>query len=278
MEKFILGLDASTSKVGFSIFSSSGELLFISSIPLESDCKTKIERLKDKADMVLQYFETQFKTNLLEYANLERVVIEESLPNSKQAETFVSLKWYNEYLRVYLPKVLKVKSIDAVTVYDSRCYGIPNLMGVPPTPTTAKKKGVAPQSKTPTLFGAFSKTVKDNKKYAILAYISHLYPKIKWDLNKNLNLSDSNLDMSDSVCAVLGYMKKHHLWENTPIQLTNEDVEKFVGDVLEYQKQLTLIDSQLKGQKEAKFASKKALLESCSLIERLHLDLSNVNI
>ena len=189
----VLGLDISTSTIGWALFDiQTGELLELTHIspkpkPKEED---KIKELLLKSDI--------FKTKLVQYTDLgiTKVIIEEPLLNSNNIYTIQTLLRFNSFLCKLIYDTLGIVP-EFISTYNSRKNAFPHLVQ-----QNQKGKFV--------LFGGYPKDC--DKKQIIWDLVAKREPQIQWQYTKNNTLKKENFDMSDAYCCVLGYMKQENIW------------------------------------------------------------------
>ena len=120
----VLGLDVSTSTIGWALFDMrTQELLELTHISPRPKPKTenKIEELLRKAEV--------FKTKLEEYKNLgiTKVIIEEPLLNSNNIYTVQTLLRFNSFVTKNIYDVLGVVP-EFISTYNSRKFAFPELV------------------------------------------------------------------------------------------------------------------------------------------------------
>lgn len=182
----ILGLDISTKCIGFSLFDiTASELLELThfSPKIKPEPEDKIELLLKKSDL--------FKQHLLKYQNvgITRVIIEEPILQSNNVNTVGVLLRYNTLILKNCYDVLGVMP-TFISTYNSRKYAFPDLVG-----KNDKGKHV--------LFGGYPKDI--DKKKLVWDRVNNLFPNLEWPYDKKGKLKKEAFDMSDSVCAVIGY-------------------------------------------------------------------------
>jgi hypothetical protein len=189
----ILGLDVSTSTIGWALFDiMSKELLELTHISPRPKPKTdnKIHELLSKAEI--------FRTKLLQYKDLgiTNVVIEEPLLNSNNVYTIGTLLRFNTLITKEIYDVLGIVP-EFISTYNSRKNAFPELVQ-----KNDKGKHV--------LFGGLPKNC--DKKQIIWDLVAKREPQIQWQYTKNNTLKKENFDQSDAYCCVLGYMKQEKVW------------------------------------------------------------------
>ena len=189
----VLGLDVSTSTIGWALFDMrTQELLELTHISPRPKPKTdnKIEELLRKAEV--------FKTKLEEYKNLgiTKVVIEEPLLNSNNIYTVQTLLRFNSFVTKNIYDVLGVVP-EFISTYNSRKSAFPQLLQL-----NDKGKMV--------LFGGLPKDI--DKKQIIWDLVAKREPQITWQYTRNNTLKKENYDMTDAYTCVLGHMKSVSIW------------------------------------------------------------------
>jgi hypothetical protein len=189
----ILGLDVSTSTIGWALFDiMSKELLELTHISPRPKPKTdnKIHELLSKAEI--------FRTKLLQYKDLgiTNVVIEEPLLNSNNVYTIGTLLRFNTLITKEIYDVLGIVP-EFISTYNSRKNAFPELVQ-----KNDKGKHV--------LFGGLPKNC--DKKQIIWDLVAKREPQIQWQYTKNNTLKKENFDQSDAYCCVLGYLKQEKVW------------------------------------------------------------------
>jgi len=190
----ILGLDVSTSTIGWALFDiMSKELLELTHISPKPKPKTenKIHELLSKAEI--------FRTKLLQYKDLgiTNVIIEEPLLNSNNVYTIGTLLRFNTLITKEIYDVLGIVP-EFISTYNSRKNAFPELVQ-----KNDKGKYV--------LFGGLPKDI--DKKQIIWDLVAKLEPQIQWQYTKNNTLKKENFDQTDAYCCVLGYMKQEQIWK-----------------------------------------------------------------
>ena len=189
----VLGLDVSTSTIGWALFDIESkdllELTHISPRPKISE-KNKMKELILKSEM--------FKVKLNEYRNLgiTKVIIEEPLLNSNNIHTVQTLMRYNTLISKDIYDILGIVP-EYISTYNSRKSAFPFLVK-----DNGKGKHV--------LFGGLPKDC--DKKQIIWDLVAKKEPQITWTYTKNNTLKKENFDMSDAYCCVLGFMKQENIW------------------------------------------------------------------
>lgn len=207
---YILGLDVSTKTIGISLFKDLGnrgelKLLHHVSPIIKPKPTDKLQELFEKSRL----FESEF---LNKYANIgiKRVIIEEPLLRSNNVNTVATLLRFNGMISRAVYEIMGIVP-EFISSYDARKFAFPELMeirkfnkkGEPYTEKEISKKN-------PVLFGGYSWDI--DKKVIVWEKIAELEPQITWLYTKNKTLKKENFDMTDSYCAVTGYMNKIGKW------------------------------------------------------------------
>jgi len=209
-KNYLLGLDVSTKTIGIALFEDLGDkgqlkLLHHVSPKIKPAPKDKIQELCDKAKI----FETEF---LNKYADIgiTDVIIEEPLLRSNNVYTVATLLRFNGMICRSVYETLGVAP-QFISSYDARAFGFPELMAK----RTHKKDGVAftdkqIEKKKAVLFGGLPYDI--DKKDVIWNKVADVEPLIKWLYTPKMILKKENYDMTDSYCAVIGYMNQVGRW------------------------------------------------------------------
>ena len=189
----VLGLDVSTSTIGWALFDlDSKELLELTHISPRPKPKeeNKIKELILKSEI--------FKIKLKDYSsfNITKVIIEEPLLNSNNVYTVQTLLRFNTLISKEIYDTLGVVP-EYISTYNSRKNAFPWLVQ-----DNGKGKYV--------LFGGLPKDC--DKKQIIWEQVAKREPQINWVYTKNNTLKKENFDMSDAYCCVLGFMKQEKIW------------------------------------------------------------------
>lgn len=212
-EKYILGLDVSTKTIGIALYKDKGdkgELILLTHITPK--IKPKPESKTEELFLKCKAFD-EFLDNY-KHLNITKVIIEEPLLRSNNVNTVATLLKFNGMVSKSVYERLDIIP-DFISSFDARAYGFPELMAI----RTHNKKGEKYTEKViarkkekneVTLFGAYEWTV--DKKNVIWEKVADLYPQIQWKYTRNHTLAKVNYDMTDAVCAVLGFMNKEGLW------------------------------------------------------------------
>ena len=207
----VLGLDVSTKTIGIALFEDNNgipdlKLLHHVTPKVKPEPDNKMEELFEKA----RIFEKEFLNGYAD-VGINRVIIEEPLLQSNNVYTVATLLRFNGMIARSIYETIGVVP-DFISSHDARKYGFPELMGI----RTVKKDGTPKDEKeikksVPSLFGAYDYDA--DKKTIIWELVADLEPQITWFYDKKNKLKKENYDMTDSYCAVLGFMKKHGYWK-----------------------------------------------------------------
>lgn len=236
----ILGLDVSTATIGMSVVAVNNEIIVK---PLEvSHLRLNIPK-KFKGAEALFLKNQMFCHKLKEFADkysIDRVVIEEPLVSSNNANTVSALLKFNGIVSWSVYDILGVIP-EYISSYDARKYGMPELMAVR---KYDKKGNIYPFKKIKSainndelvLFGEYPFDVA--KKYVIWNYVSERFPNIQWIEDKKGELKKENFDASDSLICILGYLNKTVYKEEEPkiVECSEQEVtyESQKTKVIEY--------------------------------------------
>lgn len=210
-KKYVLGLDISTTCIGISLFEDIGDkgalvMLdhFSPKIKDKNMCST--EKLMVKSDM---FYDEHIKK--LANFNITRVIIEEPLTRSNNANTVIILVGFNMLVSKMIRDTFGVIP-EFISSYDGRKYSFPELMGKKDVDSKGKKLTEAAYLKKDlTLFGGHPKDV--DKKMVIWELVADKEIQVVWLYNKKGELLKVNCDMSDSYVVVLGQMRKLGVWK-----------------------------------------------------------------
>jgi hypothetical protein len=211
MGNFILGLDVSTKTIGIALLEDlgdKGKLKFLKHVSpvIKPKSASPMEDLFKKVNLFEVEFLNQYKD-----MGISNVVIEEPLLRSNNVNTVATLLRFNGMVARSVYEILGIVP-DFISSYDSRKYAFPELM----QKRTTKKNGDALKpaeiaKANPVLFGG--KSFDIDKKMVIWELVSGMEPQIEWFFDKNNKLKAENFDMTDSYCAVRGFMRKQEIWE-----------------------------------------------------------------
>jgi len=189
----VLGLDVSTSTIGWALFDIESkellELTHISPRPKNTG-DNKLKELLLKSEI--------FSSKIKEYKHfgITKVIIEEPLLNSNNVHTVQTLMRFNTLISKEIYDTLGLVP-EYISTYNSRKFAFPHLVK-----DNGKGKFV--------LFGGYPKDC--DKKQIIWELVAKREPQITWTYTKNNTLKKENFDMSDAYCCVLGFMKQGDIW------------------------------------------------------------------
>lgn len=203
MEKYIWGLDISTTNIGFSLFSDKGKLIELKHLELKIDKSINVDqRYIHKAEIFKEYIKV-YQEHVLNDLNGEitQIVVEQPLILSNNANTTAMLYGFNSiccYILFQLFNIIPKK----ISVYDSRKLFLSELITI--TRKKNKKTGLIENIETL----SFPKEYQDDKKQYIWEKVAKLQPEIIWFYDKNNKLKTINYDMSDSFTVTYAYLKQ----------------------------------------------------------------------
>lgn len=235
----ILGLDISTSCVGVSLFSQTGDLVFANRISPKSPKSITNNNtiLSHKANVIKDYLITK-----LSNYDIKEIVIEEPMISSNNKYTIATLLKFNGMISYIVTGLYNVEA-NYIESGLAREHALPETNGyrVSPKGKVSKKKS---------RFGALPLKIaneKINKKAVVLHQIALRYPDIKWNINRNMSLAVENYDVADAITVVLGY--KNMIGDWTPTVQPIDKLINFITHLAAY-KNLTkkLKEQKAKGQ------------------------------
>ena len=243
---FKVGLDASTSSIGISVFNEKAELLKLTSFSPKKNKLDQKHMLLNKVDQFISFFESEVANKGV----VEDIIIEEALISSTNINTATMLNFYQGILFTRLKQLLPETNIEFVTVNDSRKTVLREFV----------EKNV--------LWKAVPKEIcgipkSKHKKMLILNAVSQRFPEIKWSLNNNKTIDNTNYDRADSVVLGLYYFIKERLIE--PI---TGDLSKNISIIESYYEYLDFCND-LTGSSTEKKALKKAFLEEYLKLDKI---------
>lgn len=185
--EIILALDISTSCIGISVLNNKAELLDLKHIKLKTDKDVKEEhRFLAKANVFKDYV-TSLKSEL----KVNKVIIEEPLPNSLNRNTVNVLMKFNGVCSYIIMNELDILP-TFISVRDVRKIVSPELVSI-------KKVGGIMKE-------VVSFPTDVDKKHYIFEKVNKWYPNVTWLYDKNGKLKDENYDMTDSLALGLAYL------------------------------------------------------------------------
>jgi len=194
MNKFIWGLDLSTTNVGLALWDSEGNLIELKHLELKVD-KDIIpeERYIHKANLFKEYI-INFKKRIKDdyYGELEHIIIEEPLGGSNNLKTVVMLAEFNGICRYTMYDVFGIIPMK-ISVNQSRKLFLPEFV---------VKKTVKGEIKE-----TLSIPKNIDKKHYIWEKVKKLYPNIEWVYDKKGKPKNMCYDMSDSIVVSIGGLK-----------------------------------------------------------------------
>lgn len=220
-ERFILGLDISTTCTGVSIVyvdeNQNIKPIIVTHLKQQvpkkniSNIETlflKCNQLTEKLEEILISNHLYFNENGEVKTLITDIVIEEPLLSSNNQNTVATLLRYNGMVAYKVYNLLNVVP-KFISSYDARMYGVPSLMAVR---KYNKAGNIYPENKIKkainnnelVLFGAYPFDCA--KKLILWNYVSEKFPEIQWVYNKKGELTKENFDASDSLICVLGLL------------------------------------------------------------------------
>lgn len=209
MENIILGLDISTTCIGYCLFfddETNGKIIKMGHISPKIPNNIKgIEALFLKKKI----FKEEFITKMKNY-NITNVVIEEPLLSSNNINTVATLIRFNTMISDCIYTELG-KIPQYISSYDARMYAFPELMSV----RKFNKKGEqypikkilnSLKKNELTLFGAYPYDVA--KKIVVWNKVMELFKDIAWVFDKHGDLKKENFDANDALIACLGFLHR----------------------------------------------------------------------
>lgn len=219
MEKLILGLDISTSCIGFTITSFNDES---NELVVEYINYVKFKTSKKYKDTDALFFKSQqFTENFIDKygkLNIDEIIIEEPLISSNNAFSCHQLTKFNGMISQLMYNTFKIVP-KYISSYDARKYAFPELIAVR---KYDKEGNVRPFDKIKndivknrtSLFGDFP--LDCAKKEILLKLVSNSFKDIKWIYNSKNELKIENYDACDSLVCVLGYVNQLKYQNLTP--------------------------------------------------------------
>lgn len=194
MNKFVWGLDLSTTNVGLALWDIEGNLIELKHLELKVEKSIDPEeRYIHKANIFKEYV-LNFKKRLEnDYDGvLEHIIIEEPLGGSNNLKTVVMLAEFNGICRYIMYEIFDIKPMK-ISVNQSRKLFLPEFV---------KEKKVKGEIKT-----VLSIPKDIDKKYYIWEKVKKLYPTIEWVYNRKGEPKNMCYDMSDSIVVSIGGLK-----------------------------------------------------------------------
>lgn len=225
-KRIILGLDVSTSCLGTSIVSYDGkdiEVLYVHYVKMK-------QNKKYKGTDGLFFKSQQFKDNFIEKVKdwgITDIVIEEPLPNSQNTLTVNTLMKFNGMISQSIYEATGIIP-QYISSYDARKFAFPELMAVRKYNKNDKEYDIKKithslKHNELVLFGNYPWSCA--KKMILRNKIIDLYPEIKWEYDKNGELTVENYDASDSLVCVLGFLNREK-YGNTQPEISYFNINK----------------------------------------------------
>ncbi len=209
MEKLILGLDISTSCIGYTIASFNENKLKIEYINY-----VKFKNSKKYKDADALFFKSkQFTENFINIygkLNITDIIIEEPLISSNNAFSCHQLTKFNGMISQLMYSTFNIVP-KYISSYDARKYAFPDLLAVRKYDkngdTRPLKSILSDINKNKvSLFGDYP--LDCAKKEILHTKVSKIFKDIKWIYNNKKELKVENYDACDSLVCVLGYINK----------------------------------------------------------------------
>lgn len=229
--EIILGLDISTRCIGVCLYlhkqNDMGEV--ISMTHIEPKVSSKIHGM-EAMFLKKDIFEKEYLMEL-KGKNIDKVIIEEPLLSSNNANTVASLLRFNGMISDSVFRTLNIIP-EYISSYDARKYAFPELMSIRQFDKEGNKYDIkaihnAIQNEKLTLFASYPWDA--DKKYIMWNKVMELYPNIEWLYGKNGELIKQNFDANDALITCLAFSNKMRFGE----------LEFHIENVLEYKDRIT---------------------------------------
>lgn len=225
-DKLLMGIDLSTSCVGFAIFNYEGELIELTHAQPKHDFNfnNKMEDLYYKAQMLKDFIEDKGWSK----ERIEKIVIEAPMISSATIMSSAMLNKFHGIFYCFLKEIFSEK-VDILYIgeKDARRHAIPEIL------LDGK------------LWSAVPKTIRGHKigkyrKLIVMLQMAKRYPDVKWMLTNNKTINNKNYDMADAMTTAYGYMVMNEMIPNEPVELdsTITFIENYF-DYLQWMKTLT---------------------------------------
>ena len=234
-KKIILGLDVSTACIGYCLYMQDDEKEYGNIIKMGHIAPKIPKDIKGIESLFVKkkIFNDDFLSNYKTYG-IEKVVIEEPLLSSNNANTVATLLRFNGMISDCVYCELGIVP-EYISSYDARKYAFPDLLCV----RKFNKKGEHyPKKKLLNslkkdeliLFGSYPFDI--SKKLVMWNKVVEIYNDIDWVLDKKGELKKENFDATDALIACLGYVHKLQYGE-LEIKVTNieEHEDKILYEV-----------------------------------------------
>lgn len=210
-DEIILGLDVSTSCIGYCLFQNTddeyGKILKMGHISPKLSNKVKgIESLFVKKKIFNDEFISHYKN-----FGITRVIIEEPIAGySKNVNTVAVLLRFNGMISDCVYNELGVVP-EYISSHDARMYAFPDLMSIRRYNKKGEKYNLSKirtsiKKNDLTLFGNFPFDI--DKKQVVWNKTMEIYPNIEWIYDKNGELKKENFDANDALVTCLGVINK----------------------------------------------------------------------
>lgn len=236
MESLILGLDISTSCIGFTIASLDNEthrlkIEHINYVKFKNSKKYKeIDALFFKSQQFVESF-----INVYGKLNITDIIIEEPLISSNNAFSCHQLTKFNGMISQLMYSTFKVVP-KYISSFDARKFAFPDLMAVRKYDKEGNLKPLSNilsdiKKNKVSLFGDYPMDCA--KKEILHLKVSSIFKDIKWVYNKKNELKVENYDACDSLVCILGYINQLSYNDNRP-KIVDFSVEELHNNVVEY--------------------------------------------
>lgn len=251
--KKILGVDLSTSCVGFAVFEENGDLIEVTHAQPQHNFiySSQMEDLYHKALMLKKFIEQKgwHKDRVTD------IVIESPMIS---AGTIVSSAMLNKFHAFFFHNIYNLFSDEVKIHYikekDARAHAMPEIC----------EKGKL-WSATPKKIAG--KKRRHFRKIFVMLQMAKRYPQVKWMLNNRKTLNQKNFDQADAIATALGFMVKEGIWKNE-----EKDIEssiKFIEKYFKYTEDIKGIKGSPSEKKELK---KYYLKEFLKIEEQINLE------
>jgi hypothetical protein len=220
--KKILGIDLSTSAVGFALFTEDAKILELThATPICDDISEEMARLHKKSLLLRDFIKEKGWVD----ENVSTIVIESPLISKNAVNTAAMLQKFHgmfySTLKTLYDSAGFSPAIEYIGERDARLYAMPELH--------KGKKNTLWSSVPQKMAG---KPIKDYRKLLVILQMAQRFPEIEWSLNNNKTINDKNADRADAMATAFGYMVKNGLWKNKDMDLDKS--LKFLESYLPY--------------------------------------------
>ena len=206
----ILGLDISTKCIGVCLYlykkDGLGEVISMTHIEPKVSGKIKgMEALFLKKNIFEKEFLTEWKDK-----GIDRVIIEEPLISSNNANTVAALLRFNGMISDSIFRILNIVP-EYISSYDARKYAFPELVSIRQFDKLGNKYDRkvlhnSIENNKLTLFASYPWDA--DKKYIMWNKVMELYPNIEWLYDNHGELVKQNFDANDALITCLAISNK----------------------------------------------------------------------